>query len=114
MPGTDKKGPLAALQSSFKADLTEFMGGTPVDITINANEFEGEAGIERLRNIIEVFCEQDGQNLTVSANSVDDLRDAKAHPEKHRNLRVRMGGLSAYFVTLAPVQQDEIIARYCR
>lgn len=114
VPGTDKKGPLAALQSSFKADLTEFMGGTPVDITINANEFEGEAGIERLRNIIEVFCEQDGQNLTVSANSVDDLRDAKAHPEKHRNLRVRMGGLSAYFVTLAPVQQDEIIARYCR
>ena len=114
VPGTDKKGPLAALQSSFKADLTDFMAGTPVDITINANEFDGDAGIERLRNIIEVFCEQDGQILTVSANSVKDLEDAKVHPERHRNLRVRMGGLSAYFVTLAPVQQDEIIARYGR
>ena len=114
VPGTDKKGPLAALQSSFKGDLTEFMGGTPVDITINANGFEGRAGIERLRNIIEVFCEQDGQILTVSVNRVEDLEDAKVHPEKHRNLRVRMGGLSAYFVTLAPVQQDEIIARYGR
>lgn len=114
VPGTDKKGPLAALQSSFKADLTDFMGGTPVDITINANEFEGEAGVERLRNIIEVFCEQDGHILTVSANRVEDLEDAKIHPEKHRNLRVRMGGLSAYFVTLTPVQQDKIIARYGR
>ena len=114
VPGTDKKGPLAALQSSFKADLSEFMGGTPVDITINANEFAGDVGIERLRNIIEVFCEQDGQILTVSANSVKNLEDAKVHPERHRDLRVRMGGLSAYFVTLAPVQQDEIIARYGR
>lgn len=114
VPGTDKRGPLAALESSFKADLSDFMGGTPVDITINANEFEGKAGIERLRTIIRTFCEQGGQILTVSANSVKDLEDAKLHPEKHRNLRVRMGGLSAYFVTLAPVQQDEIIARYCR
>jgi len=43
--------------------------------------------------------------------SVDDLKDAKIHPENHKNLIVRISGLSAFFVALNPEVQDEIIAR---
>jgi formate C-acetyltransferase len=39
------------------------------------------------------------------------LEDAKRQPEKHKNLLVRVVGYSAYFVTLSPEQQDEIINR---
>ncbi len=41
----------------------------------------------------------------------NDLLEAKRHPEKYRDLIVRVGGYSAYFVTLSPEVQDEIIAR---
>lgn len=40
-----------------------------------------------------------------------DLLDARIHPEKHRQLIVRICGLSAYFVALTPQVQEEIIAR---
>jgi len=44
--------------------------------------------------------------------SQQELLDAKAHPERHKDLMVRISGLSAYFVTLTDKVQDEIIARY--
>jgi formate C-acetyltransferase len=40
-----------------------------------------------------------------------ELRDAKLHPENHRDLVVRVGGFSAYFVMLSPEIQDDIIYR---
>jgi formate C-acetyltransferase len=35
--------------------------------------------------------------------------DAQKHPEKHRDLIVRVAGNSAYFVQLAKPLQDEVI-----
>lgn len=112
VPGTDLKGPLAAILSSTKPDLEEFMSGTPIDISVNKNDFTGAIGRERLLTIIETFCHLGGQILTITATSVEELQEAKVNPDKYRSLRIRMGGLSAYFVTLASVQQDKIIARF--
>jgi len=49
----------------------------------------------------------------VQFNCVDKgtLLDAKAHPEKHRDLIVRVAGYSAYFIDLDNRMQDEIIRR---
>jgi pyruvate-formate lyase len=112
VPGCDKNGPLSVIKSATKASLIDFMAGTPIDLSINKNEFEGEAGICRLINMITSFCDLDGQIISITSNSVEEFLDAKKNPEKHKNLRVRMGGLSAYFITLAPVQQDKIIERF--
>jgi formate C-acetyltransferase len=83
-----------------------------VDIAVNSNEFLGEAGIQRMAGLIKSFCELGGQILTITSCNVDTLRDAQDHPEKHQELRVRMGGLSAYFVCMAPAQQNNIIKRF--
>lgn len=112
VPGMKNKGPLSMIKSAVKADLSEYMSGTPVDISINANEFIGEEGIGRLNNLIQDFCDLGGQIMTITSTSVEELEDAKIHPERHQDLRVRMGGLSAYFVQLAPEQQEKIIGRF--
>jgi formate C-acetyltransferase len=39
------------------------------------------------------------------------MLDALQNPEMYRDLVVRLGGYSAYFVELSPGQQAEIIAR---
>jgi formate C-acetyltransferase len=41
----------------------------------------------------------------------ETLIDAQLHPERHRNLIVRVSGYSAYFTELLPSMQNEIIAR---
>ena len=43
--------------------------------------------------------------------SADTLREAKADPEAHRGLIVRVAGYSDYFCDLGEALQDEIIAR---
>lgn len=111
-PGADVEGPTAVLKSITKPDLLRYYCGCPLDISVNSNEFEGEAGIERMKGLIKTFCELGGQIMTITSTNVEDLRDAKVNPEKHRDLRVRMGGLSAYFIAMSPVQQDNIIKRF--
>ena len=39
------------------------------------------------------------------------MLDALQNPQMYRDLVVRLGGYSAYFVELSPCQQAEIIAR---
>ncbi len=111
-PGADIHGPTAAIKSCTRPDLSKYFSGAPFDLSINSNDFKGEVGIERLVSLIRSFCELNGQILTITSLNVEDLMDAKANPEKHRNLRVRMGGLSAYFIAMSPVQQDNIIKRF--
>jgi formate C-acetyltransferase len=50
---------------------------------------------------------------TLQFNCVDikKLRDAQIRPEHHRDLIVRISGLSAKFVALEKKVQDEIIQR---
>ena len=45
-------------------------------------------------------------------DTLEDLLDAKEHPERHGNLIVRVGGYSSQFILLDPETQDEIISRY--
>ena len=113
-PGMDKEGPTAVLRSITKPDLLRYYCGCPLDISVNANEFEGDAGIDRMADLIQSFCDLGGQIMTISSQSVKDLEDAKTNPENHQGLRVRMGGLSAYFIAMSPVQQDNIIKRFSR
>ncbi len=111
-PGADIEGPTAVIKSITKPILLKYYSGCPLDLAINSNEFEGEAGIDRLNGLIKSFCDLGGQILTVTSTNVEDLKDAKENPEMHRDLRVRMGGLSAYFIAMSPVQQDNIIKRF--
>ena len=47
----------------------------------------------------------------ITVVSRGDLEDAIQNPERHRSLLVRVGGFSAYFVTLEEDVQQEILSR---
>lgn len=111
-PGVDQEGPSAVLKSVTKPELLRLFGGCPTDLAILSNDFKGEVGTERLAGLIRSWCDMGGHILTVTGSSIEELEDAKVHPENHKDLRVRMGGLSAYFITMSPQQQDNIIKRF--
>ena len=111
-PGYDRNGPTAVIESVVKSDLLRYHTGAPLDLAINSNEVTGAAGIERLSALIRTFCDLGGVILTITSTNTEDLIDAKVNPDNHRGLRVRMGGLSAYFISMSPAQQDNIIKRF--
>ena len=109
--GVDKNGPTAAFKSITHADLIPYYVGCPLDIQINPNEVEGEDGLDRMVTMMKAFRELGGIMLTINGVSEEELKDAQVNPMKHQSLRVRLGGLSAYFIALAKEQQDNIIKR---
>lgn len=52
-----------------------------------------------------------GYHAQFNVVSRDTLPDAQIHPEKHRDLIVRVAGYSAFFNVLSKSTQDDIIER---
>ena len=66
---------------------------------------------EKFAALLRGYFDQGG--MEVQFNVVDDatLRDAQVHPERYRDLVVRVSGYSAFFTDLGPAIQNELIAR---
>jgi formate C-acetyltransferase len=73
--------------------------------------FSSEKGKESFIALAKTYFANGGQQYTVTVVSHDDLLRAKEHPENHRNLIVRVGGYSDYFVKLSEELQDNVIER---
>ena len=50
-------------------------------------------------------------NTKTTVVSQEELLDAKAHPENHRDLIVRVGGYSDYFCNISKDLQQNVIDR---
>ena len=107
--GMDTNGPTAVVRSTVKPDLLPYCNGCPVDIQMNSNEVVGEDGIKRMVGLMRGFMDMGGIIFTITGVSREMLEDARDNPEKHRGLRVRLGGLSAYFIALSPKHQEIMI-----
>ena len=73
--------------------------------------FEGEANINRLCALVRVYFGKGGQELQINSVSREVLKDAMVHPEKYKNLVVRVSGFSAYYITLDRAVQLDILSR---
>jgi formate C-acetyltransferase len=109
--GQDKQGPTAVLLSATKHDLSRLNNGCPVDMRVSFNKENRQQNAELLRGFISSFLQLGGNIMTITKVDINTLKDAQRNPEKHLSLRVRLGGLTVYFVQLAKKQQDEYMRR---
>lgn len=108
--GADRLGPTAVIKSAAKMDHIR-TGGTLLNQKFTPQFLETEEGINKVVSLIRAYFRMDGHHIQFNVVSADTLRDAKAHPEQHRDLIVRVAGYSDYFCDLNPPLQDEIIRR---
>ena len=73
--------------------------------------FAAEDGIAHFIDLVKGYFNAGGQQLQINVLSREELLDARAHPEKHQNLIVRVGGYSDYFTRLSDELQEHILAR---
>ena len=71
----------------------------------------GEEGVSRLAQLVRTYFRCDGHHVQFNVVSRETLEAAKADPESHRGLIVRVAGYSDYFCDLSDALKDEIIAR---
>lgn len=109
-PGTDTHGPTAVIRSSRKVDHTQIRGGL-LNLKFHPTALSGEKGSRNLLALIKTYFT--GPGFHVQFNVVDSqmLRDAQAHPDRYRDLVVRVAGFSAYWVEMSKPLQDQVIWR---
>lgn len=86
------------------------LGGIAVNLKFTRSGRQADF-VDGLRSLVETFMRRGGFELQVNVVDRDTLLAAQAHPEQYRDLVVRIGGYSDYFVGLSPQMQAEIIQR---
>ena len=104
-------GPISVIQSFTVPDLGRVINGGPLTIEIHDSAFREADGVAKVAKLVKFFIDRGGHQLQLNAINRDQLKDAQAHPEAHRNLIVRVWGWSGYFVELDKPYQDHIIHR---
>jgi formate C-acetyltransferase len=110
--GTDTLGPTAVFKSVSKLPTNKILGGVLLNQKLSPSALTNETQKQKLISIIRTFFETlKGWHVQYNIVSRDTLLAAKKNPENYRDLVVRVAGYSAFFTTLSPDTQDDIIAR---
>ena len=110
--GMDRNGPTAMLKSVSKLPTREITGGVLLNQKVTPQMLEKEENRIKLITLMRTFFNRlEGFHIQFNVVSRETLLDAQAHPEKHRNLIVRVAGYSAFFNALSKQTQDDIIER---
>ncbi len=111
-PGARVRGPISTLQSFARIDYSRVCNGGPITMELSDSVFQSPDSVRKTAMLVRTFAQLGCQQLQLNSLSLDTLLDARAHPENHKNLIVRVWGWSGYFCELAPEYQDHIIARH--
>lgn len=105
------KGPLSAIMSLTKPDLTNVINGGPMTMEFHSTVFRSEDGVKKVAKLVEQFVKHGGHQLQLNSVNKETMLAAQKNPEQYKNLIVRIWGWSAYFVELDREYQDHVIAR---
>jgi len=108
--GADRHGPTAVLRSAAKMDHAR-TGGTLLNQKFTPQLLDTDKNMDNLVQLIRTYFRLDGHHIQFNVVDAETLRDAKANPQQHRDLIVRVAGYSDYFCDLSEALQDEIITR---
>lgn len=109
--GRDLEGPTAVLKSVSRLHNDCTTNGGLLNMKFLPEFFKTQTGRDKFENFLRAFVDLKIPHIQFNVVRREDLLDAKAHPERHQSLTVRVAGYTAYFVELAGKLQDEIIER---
>ena len=95
-----------------KVQSDQILGGVLLNQKISPAAIATPSDMQKLSMLIRTFFNyHKGWHVQYNIVSHETLLAAKANPEQYRDLVVRVAGYSAFFTSLSPEAQDDIIAR---
>lgn len=108
--GRERNGPTASILSATKWDHGKFIGGVAVNLKFLKFSL-GENSLNTMKSVVKTYMKRGGFEVQINVVDNEALRQARKNPENYRDLVVRIGGYSDYFVKLSPEMQEELIMR---
>jgi formate C-acetyltransferase len=109
--GRDRAGVTGLLNSVAGLPHHLLPTATTLNVKLDPRLMLSDEGLEAVVSLIDAHFRAGGPQLQFAFVNREILREARAHPERHRHLMVRVAGYSAPFTSLWEDLQDEIIAR---
>lgn len=109
LPGLDRKGPTAVLNSCAKIDVLQTYNHL-LNQKFLPEYLEGDMEPVFL-SYLKTWREKKVPHIQFNVVDRETLLEAQRRPEEYQDLLVRVAGFSAYFVDLSKGLQDHIIAR---
>lgn len=108
--GREMNGPTASILSSTKWDHSKFIGGVAVNLKFSKASL-GRDSLQTVCALVKTYLMRGGFEVQINVVDNETLQKAKKDPDAYRDLVVRIGGYSDYFVKLSPEMQEEVILR---
>ena len=110
MRGADTNGPTAVIRSVLKAGFEDSYAHV-LNQKFSSSLLSSPESLEKLIAFTNTFFLNGGTHIQYNITDKEELIEAKVKPEEHKDLIVRIGGFSAYFVQLSPEIQGDVITR---
>lgn len=104
-------GPLSVISGFAMESLKLAVNGGPLTLELHDSVFKNQEGVEKVAQLVQTYILKGGHQLQLNAVNREKLKDAQAHPEKHKDLIVRVWGWSGHFVELDKAYQEQILSR---
>ncbi len=111
MPGMDVSGPTCTINSATRSDYAKEFVGYAMNMKFSKSVLNTQEKREKMAQLIRTFIKREGWHIQFNIHSAEELQAALEKPEEHKNLLVRVGGYSAYFIDLPRELQAEIVHR---
>jgi len=108
--GKDTHGPTAVLRSAMAINQIPYQA-TLLNMKFHPSALKSTEDLSKLSSLIKTYFSAGGKHIQFNVVDRKMLQDAQEHPEKYRDLIIRVAGYSAYFVQLTKPVQDEIMMR---
>ncbi len=110
-PGADRNGITALIKSALSIDQTLATVSNCLDAMLHPSAVQGEDGLAALMAVLDTYIDKGGASIHFNIFNADMLRDAQKHPEKYRNLQVRVCGWNQLWNNMPRAEQDAYIKR---
>jgi formate C-acetyltransferase len=107
----DQNGPTAVIRSAARINQVPIYG-TLFNMKLHPSALKTKGDLLKFLALIKTYLvDYGGEHIQFNVIERKTLLDAQKHPDRYRNLVVRVAGYSALWVELDPHVQAEIIAR---
>jgi len=108
---TDLEGPTRLHKSVAKIDTWRTTNGILFNCKLPTSVVATERELSKWADLVRTYILLKGQTVQYTVVSNEALKAAQIHPDDYKDLIVRTGGYSVFFVELDKDTQDTIIAR---
>lgn len=111
VPGMDINGVTALIKTATNLVPYLHSEGCCLDVMLHPSTVSGDKGLSVMDSLVTAYMNGGGMSIHFNVFDEQTLRDAQEHPERHKNLQVRVCGWNTLWNNMTKEEQEAYILR---